>query len=112
MGITEDIKVVRNDKITIEEIERKSERIVLSPGRRIKEAGICTDVVKIYDKFQSLVFAGHQCIGPRRNGFYAKLVSWKTVYPSHRRKYLPESIRRLKLQDIIPSSTRKTYRNV
>ena len=48
MGIFEkDIKVVRNDKITIEEIEQLNpNRIVLSPGPKSpKEAGICMDVV-------------------------------------------------------------------
>ena len=49
MGIFEkDIKVVRNDKITIEEIEQLNpNRIVLSPGPKSpKEAGICMDVRK------------------------------------------------------------------
>ena len=49
MGIFEkDIKVVRNDKVTIEEIEQLNpDRIVLSPGPKSpKEAGICIDVVK------------------------------------------------------------------
>ena len=41
-----DIKVVRNDKITIEEIKAMDpERIVLSPGpKNPKEAGICMDI--------------------------------------------------------------------
>ena len=41
---TSDIQVVRNDKITIQEIrELKPEKIVLSPGpKSSKEAGICT----------------------------------------------------------------------
>ena len=45
---TSDIQVVRNDKITIQEIrELKPEKIVLSPGPKSpKEAGICMDVVK------------------------------------------------------------------
>ena len=43
-----DIKVVRNDKITIDEITAMNpERIVLSPGpKNPKEAGICMDVVR------------------------------------------------------------------
>jgi anthranilate synthase component 2 len=61
MGIFEkDIKVVRNDKITIEEIEQLNpNRIVLSPGPKSpKEAGICMDVVKhFYTKNQSLASA-------------------------------------------------------
>ena len=59
MGIFEkDIKVVRNDKVTIEEIEQLNpDRIVLSPGPKSpKEAGICIDVVKhFYQKSRFLV---------------------------------------------------------
>ena len=45
---TEDIRVVRNDVVTIDEIRAmKPERIVLSPGPKSpKDAGICMDVVK------------------------------------------------------------------
>ena len=49
MGIfTDEIKVVRNDKITIEQIEEiNPEKIVLSPGPKSpKEAGICLETVK------------------------------------------------------------------
>lgn len=75
---TEDIKVVRNDKITIEEIKAlKPERIVLSPGPKSpKEAGICMEVVKeFYDKIPILgICLGHQCIGEALGGTvsYAK----------------------------------------
>ena len=67
MGIFEkDIKVVRNDKITIEEIEQLNpNRIVLSPGPKSpKEAGICMDVVKhFYTKKPILgICLGHQII--------------------------------------------------
>jgi anthranilate synthase component 2 len=79
MGIfTQDIKVVRNDEITIEEIKGLSpERIVLSPGPKSpKEAGICMDVVKeFYDKVPILgICLGHQCIGEAFGGTvsYAK----------------------------------------
>ena len=74
----DDIKVVRNDKITIEEIrEMKPERIVLSPGPKSPaEAGICMDVVKeFYDKIPILgICLGHQCIGQALGGTvsYAK----------------------------------------
>ena len=74
----DDIKVVRNDKITIEEIRQmKPERIVLSPGPKSpSEAGICMDVVKeFYDKIPILgICLGHQCIGQALGGTvsYAK----------------------------------------
>lgn len=68
----DDIKVVRNDKITISEIEQlQPERIVLSPGPKSpKEAGICMDVVKtFYDKIPILgICLGHQCIGEALGG--------------------------------------------
>ena len=68
MGIFEkDIKVVRNDKMTIEEIEQLNpDRIVLSPGPKSpKEAGICIEVVKhFYQKKPILgICLGHQSIG-------------------------------------------------
>lgn len=74
----DDIRVVRNDKITIGEIrELQPERIVLSPGpKNPKEAGICMDVVKeFYDKIPILgICLGHQCIGEALGGTvsYAK----------------------------------------
>lgn len=79
MGIfREDIEVVRNDKITIEEIRRMApEKIVLSPGPKSpREAGICLDVVKeFYDKIPILgICLGHQTIGEALGGTvtYAK----------------------------------------
>ena len=67
MGIfNPDITVVRNDKITIEQIkEQNPEKIVLSPGPKSPmEAGICMDVVKeFYDKIPILgICLGHQSI--------------------------------------------------
>lgn len=61
------IKVVRNDEISLEEIEELSpDYIVLSPGPKTpKEAGICIDVIKkFHNKIPILgICLGHQCIG-------------------------------------------------
>ena len=63
----EEVQVVRNDEITLEEIERVSpERIVISPGPSTPQnAGISNDVIRYFgDKVPILgVCLGHQCIG-------------------------------------------------
>ena len=75
---TQDIKVVRNDKITSGEIrELHPDKIVLSPGPKSpKEAGICMDVVKeFYREIPILgICLGHQTIGEALGGSvtYAK----------------------------------------
>ena len=61
------IKVVRNDKITIEEIRQMDpERIILSPGPKSPaEAGICMDLVKEFYRSRPIlgICLGHQSIG-------------------------------------------------
>jgi anthranilate synthase/aminodeoxychorismate synthase-like glutamine amidotransferase len=68
----EDIRVFRNDKITIEDIEKMSpERIVISPGPCTpNEAGISIDVIKHFaGKIPILgVCLGHQSIGAAFGG--------------------------------------------
>lgn len=62
-----DIKVVRNDKITIEEIKAmQPQRLVISPGPGTpKDAGICKEAIGYFSgKIPILgVCLGHQCIG-------------------------------------------------
>ena len=70
--INPDIKVVRNDKITIPEIEVLSpDHIIISPGPgNPQQAGICLDVIKeLSGKYPILgVCLGHQAIGEAFGG--------------------------------------------
>ena len=63
----QEVLVARNDKITIEEIEKlKPERIVISPGPSTPQrAGISNDVIRHFGPRLPLlgVCLGHQCIG-------------------------------------------------
>jgi len=63
----ENIKVRRNDRITLNEIEEMSpQKIVISPGPgRPESAGISMDLIRsFYNKIPILgVCLGHQCIG-------------------------------------------------
>ncbi|WP_155591559.1 anthranilate synthase component II [Lysinibacillus cavernae] len=74
------VKVVRNDAITIEEIqEMMPEAIILSPGPGTPtEAGITVDVIKeLYQKFPILgICLGHQSIG---QAFGASIVQAKNI---------------------------------
>lgn len=71
----EDIRVFRNDKITIEEIERMNpEKIVISPGPCTpKEAGISIELIQHFaGKIPILgVCLGHQSIG---NAFGGEII--------------------------------------
>ncbi len=61
------VQVVRNDQITLEEIERlKPEGIVISPGPgRPEEAGICIEMIRQFGSRVPIlgVCLGHQAIG-------------------------------------------------
>ena len=63
-GIDPDIKVVRNDEVTLDEIEKMNpDKIIISPGpKRPKDAGISIEVVKKFaPKIPILgVCLGHQ----------------------------------------------------
>jgi len=63
----EEVVVVRNDKITLEEIDRmEPQRIVISPGPSTPQnAGISNEVIKYFGSTLPIlgVCLGHQCIG-------------------------------------------------
>ena len=65
--LREEVKVVRNDKITLDDIERMApERIVISPGPgRPEDAGISNEVILRFGERLPIlgVCLGHQCIG-------------------------------------------------
>ena len=68
----EDVRVFRNDEITLEEVEQlKPERIVVSPGPCTpNEAGISVPLIQRFsDRLPILgVCLGHQCIGQAFGG--------------------------------------------
>lgn len=65
-SINPDIKVIRNDEMTVEEIEKlQPDHIILSPGPgKPKDAGICEEVIREFGgKIPILgVCLGHQAI--------------------------------------------------
>lgn len=65
-SVDPDIKVIRNDEMTVEEIEALApEYIILSPGpKRPKDAGVCIEVAKRLGKTSKIlgVCLGHQSI--------------------------------------------------
>lgn len=76
---TTDIEVIRNDQITLDEVER-FDKIILSPGPGIpKEAGLLLPIIKRYAPTKSIlgVCLGHQAIG---EAFGGRLENLKEVY--------------------------------
>lgn len=67
-----DIRVVRNDEITVEEIEALApKQIVISPGPKApKDAGRCLEIIQYFGgKIPILgICLGHQCIGEAYGG--------------------------------------------
>lgn len=78
LGYT-NIDVYRNDKISLEDVD-KYDKIILSPGPGIpEEAGILLPLIRKYAPTKSIlgVCLGHQAIG---EAFGAKLVNLKNVF--------------------------------
>src|SRR5437870_1662483 len=74
-----EVNVIRNDKITLEEVEQY-DKILLSPGPGLpKNAGILPELIKHYASSKSIfgVCLGLQAIG---EAFGAKLKNLDTVY--------------------------------
>ena len=65
-SINPDIKVIRNDDLTVAEIEKLNpEKIIISPGPgRPENAGVCIDVIKYFNGKAPIlgVCLGHQAI--------------------------------------------------
>ena len=85
-----EVEVVRNDKITLKEIEQKQpEKIVVSPGpRRPENAGISNDVIKHFGESIPIlgVCLGHQCVGYSYGGSIVgagEIMHGKTSLISH-----------------------------
>ena len=85
-----EVEVVRNDKITLKEIEQKHpEKIVVSPGpRRPENAGISNDVIKHFGESIPIlgVCLGHQCVGYSYGGSIVgagEIMHGKTSLISH-----------------------------
>ena len=72
--LKEEVKVVRNDRITLKEIEEiRPERIVISPGPSTPlKAGISNDVIRHFGADVPIlgVCLGHQCIGYSYGGAF------------------------------------------
>ncbi|MFQ3575585.1 MAG: aminodeoxychorismate/anthranilate synthase component II [Cytophagales bacterium] len=78
LGFT-DLEVHRNDKISLEEIQ-KFDKVILSPGPGIpSEAGILLDVIKEFAHQKPIlgVCLGHQAIG---EAFGGKLINLSKVF--------------------------------
>lgn len=95
LGEFENIKVFRNDEISVNEIVKMNpQKIVISPGPKTPDdAGICIEIIKNFYKTIPIlgICLGHQCIGKAFGGeiVYAKqLCHGKTSFVNHNKKGL------------------------
>lgn len=96
----EDILVYRNDKITIEEVERINPTgIIISPGPKTpKDAGLSLDIINRFkEKIPILgICLGHQCIGYYFGGEIVKgkePIHGKVSYIQHNGKDIFEGVK-------------------
>lgn len=87
----QEVVVARNDKVTVEEIERMGpERIVVSPGPSTPDrAGVSNDVIRHFGARLPLlgVCLGHQCVGQVYGGTVGRakaVMHGKTSLVHHR----------------------------
>ncbi len=85
-----DVKVARNDTITLEDIQAMApEKIVISPGPCTpREAGISNDIIRHFGQKTPIlgVCLGHQCIGHTYGatvGFAGEIMHGKTSLVHH-----------------------------
>lgn len=95
-----DLKVIRNDKITVEQVKKmKPEKIVLSPGPgEPKNAGITERLIlAVGDKVPMLgVCLGHQAIGEAFGGkiiLAKRIMHGKTSFVYHNKKEIFKGIK-------------------
>ena len=105
-SVNPDIQVVRNDEISLGEIEKlEPEAIVLSPGPgRPEEAGICIPVIKEFaGKIPILgVCLGHQSICEAFGGVVSYAKELKHGKRDEMIQCLKDSLKSSRQQDIIP----------
>ena len=89
----EEVMVVRNDKTSLEEIDRMGpQRIVISPGQSVPQrAGISNEVIKYFGSRLPIlgVCLGHQCIGYSYGGLIGsakKIMHGKSSLIHHNRQ--------------------------
>jgi len=97
-----DLKVIRNDELSVEEIEQLNpEKIIISPGPATpNEAGVCLDVIKHFAGKKPIlgICLGHQSIAQAfgaeviraKNLMHGKISKIEVIKPSEIFKGLPK----------------------
>jgi len=125
-----DLKVIRNDELTVDEIEKLNpEKIILSPGPATPDdAGVCLDVIKYFqDKIPIFgICLGHQSIAQAfggeviraKNMMHGKTSKVKLCNDSEIFKGLPEEFTQTRYhslsvkEETLPSCLKITSRSL